>query len=106
MPRRFSLFSKVRLPVGSRTSPYLMTIEIIYSDDDIIVINKPSGISVHRGDSVHVPVLTDFLLEKFPEVKNVGDDSVLRPGIVHRLDKDTSGVMIVARNQKSFEELK
>ena len=106
MAVRFSLFSKVQLLVGGRASPYLMTIEIIYSDDDIIVINKPSGISVHRGDSVHVPVLTDFLLEKFPEVKNVGDDSVLRPGIVHRLDKDTSGVMIVARNQKSFEELK
>lgn len=59
--------------------------------------------------------LVDFLLEKFPEIKGVGDlpaeastkaGELYRPGIVHRLDKDTSGVMVVARNQKSFEELK
>ncbi len=80
--------------------------EIIYSDDDFIVINKPPGISVHGGVSVSGPTVADFLLKKFPEIKNVGDDPKIRPGIVHRLDKDTSGVMVVARNQKSFEELK
>lgn len=50
--------------------------------------------------------LVNFLLEKFPEIRTVGDDPKTRPGIVHRLDKDTSGVMIVARNQKSFDALK
>ncbi len=89
-----------------------MTPEIIYSDKDLIVINKPPGISVHGGPTVRGKTLADFLLEDFPEIKGVGDPSTgprqvnLRPGIVHRLDKDTSGVMVVARNQKSFEALK
>lgn len=80
-------------------------IEIIYADSDIIVINKPPGMPVHAGGSVSGKTAVDFLLEKFPELRGVGEDS-LRPGIVHRLDKDTSGVMAVARNQKSFAALK
>lgn len=81
-------------------------IEVIYSDKDLIVINKPAGVSVHAGPTVRGPTLVDFLLEKFPEINGVGDSPQVRPGIVHRLDKDTSGVMVVARNQKSFEALK
>jgi 23S rRNA pseudouridine1911/1915/1917 synthase len=77
---------------------------------------------VHGGNTVQGKTVVDFLLEKFPEIKTVGDEPEIRParlagearsfqrnerpGIVHRLDKDTSGVMIVARNQKSFEALK
>lgn len=83
-----------------------MNPDIIYSDQDLIVINKPPGVTVHSGGSVIGRTLVDFLLEKFPEIKNVGDDSKIRPGIVHRLDKNTSGVMVVARSQKSFEALK
>ncbi|QQG45563.1 MAG: RluA family pseudouridine synthase [Candidatus Sungiibacteriota bacterium] len=83
-----------------------MQIQTIYLDKDVIVLNKPPGISVHPGSSVSGPTVVDFLLEKFPEVKAVGDDPKMRPGIVHRLDKDTSGVMVVSRNQKSFEKLK
>ncbi|MBI2640426.1 MAG: RluA family pseudouridine synthase [Candidatus Sungbacteria bacterium] len=79
--------------------------EIIYLDQDIIVVSKPPGIPVHGGLHVKGPALTDFLTKKFPEIKGVGEDPA-RPGIVHRLDKDTSGVMVVARNQKSFETLK
>lgn len=79
--------------------------EVIYSDQDIIVINKPPGVSIHGGPSVLGDTVTDFLLEKFPEIRSVGEDPV-RPGIVHRLDKDTSGVLVVARNQKSFYILK
>ena len=52
------------------------------------------------------PTLADILLKKYPEIKTVGDEPNMRPGIVHRLDKDTSGVMVVARNQASFEYLK
>lgn len=81
-------------------------LEIIYSDQDIIVINKPPGVAVHGGFSVQGKTVVDFLLEKFPEIGMVGDDVRLRPGIVHRLDKDTSGVMVVARNQRSFDALK
>jgi 23S rRNA pseudouridine1911/1915/1917 synthase len=92
-----------------------MVMEIIYQDQDIIVINKPAGISVHGGPTIRGKTLVDFLLANFPEIKNVGEYTEkeseekklpYRPGIVHRLDKDTSGVMVVARNQKSFGELK
>ena len=81
-------------------------IKVIYSDEDLIVVNKPAGISVHGGLTVQGSTMVDFLLEKFPEIKSVGDEPELRPGIVHRLDKNTSGVMIVARNQKTFLALK
>lgn len=86
--------------------------EIIYSDKNFIVVNKPAGLAVHGGGSVTGKTLVDFLTEKFPEIKKVEDapagqtQAGQRPGIVHRLDKDTSGVMLVAGNQKIFEELK
>lgn len=80
---------------------------IIYEDKDLIVINKPAGLAVHAGGSIKEgEALTAWLVKKFPEIKNIGDDPALRPGIVHRLDKETSGVMVVARNQESFEILK
>ena len=81
-------------------------IKIIFQDKNIIAVEKPTGLAVHSGVGTEEKTLVDFLLEKFPELKNVGDDPKLRPGIVHRLDKETSGVMIVARNQKTFEYLK
>lgn len=80
--------------------------DIIYSDDNLIVVNKPPGLSVHSGPQVRGKTLVDFLLKEFPEINSVGDDPLIRPGIVHRLDKDTSGVIVVARNQESFEYLK
>ena len=80
--------------------------EIIYSDADIIVVNKPPGLVVHGGISVFGDTLTNHLLAQFPEIRTVGDDPATRPGIVHRLDKDTSGVMVVARTRKSFDYLK
>ncbi len=84
----------------------MMPLEIIYADADIIIINKPPGISVHGGVSVQGKTLVDALLEHFPEIRTVGDNPTVRPGIVHRLDKDTSGVMVIARTQESFEFLK
>lgn len=80
-------------------------IKVIYSDKDLIVINKPSGISAHGGAKVEGPTVVDFLLKHFPEIRGVGEDPI-RPGIVHRLDKNTSGVMVVARNQDTFLALK
>lgn len=75
-------------------------IEIIYEDENILAVNKPAGLLVHGPDS-----LVDWLIENCPEIKKVGEDPE-RPGIVHRLDKDTSGVLLVAKNQKAFEYLK
>ncbi len=80
--------------------------KIIFQNKDFIIVDKPVGLAVHAGVGTSEKTLVDFLVEKFPEIKSVGDDPQVRPGIVHRLDKDTSGVMIVARNQKSFEYLK
>lgn len=93
--------------------------KIIFQNKDFIIIDKPAGLAVHGGIGIQEKTLVDYLLEKFPEIKNVGDsvpcacreatgirDLQIRPGIVHRLDKETSGIMVVARNQESFEYLK
>lgn len=79
--------------------------EILYVDKDIIAINKPPGLTIHSGGSVFGRTVADELLERFPEIAGVGEDAA-RPGIVHRLDRDTSGVMVVARTQESFAALK
>ena len=88
-----------------------MEISVIYEDKNIIAINKPAGLLTHNvpinsKNAGQSPALTDWLINRYPEIKTVGDDPENRPGIVHRLDKETSGVIIVARNQKAFEYLK
>jgi 23S rRNA pseudouridine1911/1915/1917 synthase len=83
--------------------------EIVYEDADILVLNKPAGLTVHPDNftppSSTGPFLTDWLLDKYPEVRGVGGDEN-RPGIVHRLDKDTSGVMVVAKTAAALAHLK
>lgn len=85
-----------------------MKIKILYEDSNILVIDKPSGISVHGDGKTKEKTLTDWVLKNYPKMKNVGEPMgiVLRPGIVHRLDRDTSGVLVLAKNQKSYESLK
>lgn len=82
-----------------------ISLKIVYEDKDVVVLNKPAGISVHPSVNEPNGTLVDALIVKYPEIKNVGDDPI-RPGIVHRLDKDTSGLLVVAKNQKAFEFLK
>ena len=77
-----------------------LNIPIIYEDNDILVLNKAPGILVHGENSI-----VDWLVKKYPNIKSVGEDPT-RPGIVHRLDKDTSGILLIAKNQKTFEYLK
>ncbi|MDX1535394.1 MAG: RluA family pseudouridine synthase [Candidatus Spechtbacterales bacterium] len=79
--------------------------EIIYETDDIAVLNKPSGMLVHPTPKSQEVTVADWLLDKHPSVKGVGE-SKERPGIVHRLDRDTSGLMVVALNQDAYKELK
>lgn len=81
-------------------------ISVIYEDENILAINKPTGLLVHGVKNNKEKTLVDWLLKKYPEVKNVGDAPEIRPGIVHRLDKDTSGVILIALNQNSFDYLK
>lgn len=81
------------------------TIELISENKDFIVINKPANVLTHPTEADETGTLVDWLLKNYPEVKNVGE-SDRRPGIVHRLDKDASGLLVVARNQTMFEHLK
>lgn len=88
--------------------------KIVYEDDDILVIDKPAGLLTHRVSKVDdSPTVVSWLLQHYPEVADVyshdGQDvewESMRSGIVHRLDKETSGLMVVAKNQNSFVFLK
>lgn len=79
-------------------------LNIIYEDADVIVINKPAGLLVHDAPGNTDSVLTDSLLAHHPAIAEVGDPH--RPGIVHRLDKDTSGILIVAKTPAAYGWLK
>lgn len=79
--------------------------EIIFEDDNYLVINKPAGLAVHGGGNIKEPTLADFLIERYPDIKDVGDDPI-RPGLVHRLDKEVSGLMVIAKNNETFLHLK
>ncbi len=120
-----------------------MKISILYENKDVVIINKPAGLVVHFDGKTKEKTLVDWILKKYPRIKNVGepiilDDGspekilpdgkskifraldkksnasgktlagkkILRPGIVHRIDRDTSGVLIIAKNKESFEFLK
>lgn len=93
--------------------PQQINIPILYEDSDLLVLNKPAGISVHRDGRNEEYTIADWLVEKYPAIKNVGEpmigqngEEIAKPGIVHRLDKDTSGVLLVAKNQPTFLFLK
>lgn len=88
---------------SSNLEPENMPLNLIYADEHIIVINKPSGLIVHPGAGRLGGTLVNALLYHFPEVATVG--SVERPGIVHRLDGETSGVMVVARSALAYRSL-
>jgi 23S rRNA pseudouridine1911/1915/1917 synthase len=95
-----------------------MTVKILYEDKNILVINKPAGLAVHAdAKKLTEKTVASFILENYPTLKNVGEPmeveakegkkiKIPRPGIVHRLDRETSGVLVVAKNQKTFEDLK
>ena len=73
-------------------------IEVLFAESELIAVNKPPGMVVHQAPGHSDSTLVDALLARFPELAVMADpDGIARPGIVHRLDKDTSGVMVVAR---------
>ncbi len=80
-------------------------LEIIYEDADVIVVNKPAGLLTHPAPNVDEPTLVDALIAHDKKIKNVGDDKK-RAGIVHRLDRDASGLLIVAKTNAAFAHLK
>jgi len=97
---------QIEIPEPEKVSlkPYKYKLNIVYEDSDLLVINKSAGISMHPGpgnyDNTVVNALMDYCGEN---LSNIGDE--LRPGIVHRIDKDTSGLIVVAKNNISHEHL-
>ncbi len=77
---------------------------VVHVDDEIIVVDKPAGLVVHPGAGNATGTLVQGLLVEFPDLVGVGDDPI-RPGIVHRLDRDTSGLLVVARTDTAFDVL-
>lgn len=80
-------------------------LEIIYEDKDLMVINKQPGLLIHPTLIQRRHTLANALVARYPQIMKVGENA-LRPGIVHRLDKDTSGLMVIAKTQESFSHLK
>lgn len=98
-----------------------MNPKIIKEEKDYLVINKPAGLVVHSDGRTEEKTLCDFLIEEYPEIKEVGEPlkistknesskaiekTINRPGIVHRLDRQTSGIMLVAKTKEGFDFLK
>lgn len=84
-------------------TPKELPLDILYEDDDLFVLNKAPGMVVHPAPGHFDDTLVNALLARYPELQDVGEDG--RPGIVHRLDKDTSGLIIVARNNRTLTTL-
>ena len=93
-----------QLPTRASTlEPEALPLNILYEDADCIVINKPAGIVVHPAAGRTKGTLVNALLHHCPDIEGIGGER--RPGIVHRLDKDTSGVMVIAKNAVAFRQL-
>jgi 23S rRNA pseudouridine1911/1915/1917 synthase len=93
-----------RLPAG--TGPAAdpsVAVPVVHEDADVIVVDKPAGLVVHPARGNASGTLVNGLLARYPELADVGDAA--RPGIVHRLDKDTTGLLVVARTQRAYEAL-
>lgn len=86
-------------------------IPVLYEDEHVLVLNKPAGISVHGNGKTKEYTVADWILKKYPSLASVGEPhegegNIPRPGIVHRLDKETSGVLVVAKDQPTYLFLK
>ena len=89
--------------VALKALPEDLPVEILYEDDDLLAVNKPSGLVVHAGAGRHDGTLVNRLVHRFGTLSNVGGE--LRPGIVHRLDRETSGVLLVAKTDNAHRGL-
>lgn len=90
-----------------------MPVTILYEDNDVVVVDKPPGLIVHSDGRTVEPTLAEWVLARYPEVSGVGEpwvspqgETVSRPGIVHRLDRTTSGVMVIAKTPNALAFLK
>ena len=91
-------------PKKASLKPYKYKLDIIYEDEDLIVLNKPAGIIMHPGAGNFNNTIVNALINYDKNsLSNIGDE--LRPGIVHRIDKNTSGLVVIAKNNQSHENL-
>jgi 23S rRNA pseudouridine1911/1915/1917 synthase len=91
-------------PKEASLKPYDYKLEIIYEDEDLLVINKPAGIIMHPGAGNYDKTIVNALIHYDKDsLSTIGDE--LRPGIVHRIDKNTSGLVVVAKNNETHENL-
>src|SRR3989338_5391954 len=89
---------------NEKLSPANIELKIVFENNDLAVIDKPAGLVVHPGAGHKEDTLANALLNRFPGIENVGDPK--RPVIVHRLDEDTSGLILIAKTPTAYEYLK
>ena len=94
---------RVLPPPPSDVAPQDIPLSVVYEDDDIIVIDKPAGMVVHPAPGHRLDTVANALLARLPDVGEVGDEQ--RPGIIHRLDMDTSGLMVAAKNRPAHRHV-
>lgn len=93
-----------KIPVAEPPGPdSSVVLQVVYADDDIVVINKSAGLVVHPASSHGTGTVVNGILALYPEIQSVGQPA--RPGIVHRLDSGTTGLMVIARSQRAYDSL-
>jgi 23S rRNA pseudouridine1911/1915/1917 synthase len=90
-------------PIKLDLEPVDLNLDIVYEDDDLLIINKPEGLVVHPASSYHEPTLVHGLMHQVDSLSSI--NGIIRPGIVHRIDKDTSGLLVVAKHDLSHQLL-
>ena len=106
--KKVSTGDKLSLEIPSAQNtflkPYDFKLKIIYEDDDLLIINKPAGIIMHPGAGNYDKTIVNALINyDKSSLSTIGDE--LRPGIVHRIDKNTSGLVVIAKNNETHENL-
>ncbi len=102
-PAGTSIYIQREAPIPEIPTAEEIELDIIFEDEYLMFINKPVGLVIHPAPGNYSGTLVNALLHHYPPIKGIGDPK--RPGIVHRLDKGTSGVMVVAKEQKCYEGL-
>ena len=98
------VYLQIPKPEEASLKPYNFKLDIIHEDEDLLVINKPAGIIMHPGAGNYDKTIVNALMHYNKGLlSTIGDE--LRPGIVHRIDKDTSGLVVIAKNNKTHENL-
>jgi len=94
----------IKTPLSTTSlAPFELSLDVIFEDENIVIINKPAGLTVHPSPNNTTTTLANAIIANYPEIKFPG--TKFRPGIVHRLDKNTSGILIVSKNEESHAQI-